>query len=340
MLRGRYRPVKLIGRGGFGRTYLAFDGDRLDAPCVIKQFAPQTRGTKSFDKAVTLFNQEAMRLHELGEHPQIPALLAYFEHEQYLYLVQQFIDGKTLIQEMLERGPTDESGVHGLLQDILPVLDFIHRRNVIHRDITPSNLIRRETDRRLFVIDFGVAKQFGEALSPEPGTRIGTEGYAPIEQIRAGQAYPCSDLYSLGATCMHLLTGRKPDILYDPMEGRWRWREALSTRGITISHELGRILDRLVLDIVGDRYQTAQEVLQNLKNISKLQGNVPGWVRQHPTGRLSVTSGSLPQESLPQESAQQAMTPSIPPTSPPSNPPSQPSISASSPPSAGTYSSR
>lgn len=102
MLRGRYQPVKLIGRGGFGRTYLSLDSDRLDAPCVIKQFAPQNQGTKPFKKAVTLFNQEAVRLHELGEHAQIPSLLAYFEHEQYLYLVQQFIDGKTLIQEVLE----------------------------------------------------------------------------------------------------------------------------------------------------------------------------------------------------------------------------------------------
>ncbi|MEM9003185.1 MAG: serine/threonine-protein kinase [Cyanobacteria bacterium P01_F01_bin.86] len=327
MLRGRYQPVKLIGRGGFGRTYLAFDSDRLNAPCVIKQFAPQTQGTKSFNKAVTLFNQEAMRLHELGEHPQIPALLAYFEHEHYLYLVQQFIDGKTLIQEMLAQGPMDEFGIQGLLRDVLPVLDFIHRRNVIHRDITPSNLIRRETDRRLFVIDFGVAKQFGEALTPEPGTRIGTEGYAPIEQIRAGQAYPSSDLYSLGATCLHLLTGQKPENLYDPLEGRWRWRDVLATRGVSISEDLAKILDRLVLDMVGDRFQTAEAVLKIVKSLSKLQGNVPGWVRQHPSGKLSNPPVEL------QSTSSVPITSPIPNTLPPSNPPqSQPSSVPPAPP--------
>lgn len=324
MLRGRYQPIKLIGRGGFGRTYLAFDSDRLNAPCVIKQFAPQSRGTKAFDKSVTLFNQEAVRLHELGEHAQIPALLAYFEQEQYLYLVQQYIDGRTLIQEMLDQGPMNELDMHGLLQGILPVLDFIHKRSVIHRDITPSNLIRRETDRRLFVIDFGVAKQFGEVLSPEPGTRIGTEGYAPIEQFRAGQSFPSSDLYSLGATCLHLLTGQKPEKIYDPMTGSWRWRELILKRGITVSDKLGEILDRLVLDRVGDRYQNAQAVLDALKYLPKLQGQVPGWVRQHPTSQLSTTTTALYQEKFQPTIDLQAPTspPSKPPAPPPSNPPS------------------
>ena len=316
MLRGRYQPLQLIGRGGFGRTYLALDSDRLNAPCVVKQFAPQTQGTKSFHKAVALFNQEAVRLHDLGEHIQIPTLLAYFEHDHYLYLVQQFIDGKTLLQEMAEQGPMSEAAIRRLLHDLLPVLDFIHQHSVVHRDITPTNLIRRETDRRLFLIDFGIAKQFGEALSPEPGTRIGTEGYAPIEQIRGGQAYPCSDLYSLGTTCLHLLTGYKPEQLYDPLVGQWRWREVLAKQNRTIGNELGHILDRLVLDAVGDRFQAAQAVIEALRHLPNLQGNVPGWVRQHPTGKLSETSVAL--QSVP---PQQAVNAQVPPTSPPSSPP-------------------
>jgi WD40 repeat protein len=338
-LRGRYRPVRLIGRGGFGRTYLAEDGDRLNAPCVIKQFAPQTQGTKSFNKAVDLFNQEAVRLHDLGEHPQIPALLAYFEHEHYLYLVQQFIDGKTLIQDLLERGPLDEAGIRDLLQDTLPVLDFIHRHNVIHRDITPTNLIRRDTDRRLFLIDFGIAKRFGEALSPEPGTRIGTEGYAPIEQLRSGQAYPCSDLYSLGATCMHLITGCKPMDLYDPMAGRWRWREVLAQQGRNVSQELGIILDRLVLDAVGERFQTGHEVTEALNLLSTFKGNVPGWVSQHNQGSLlrgsvfgdsPMTSSTAPLVSQPtSQSAPQIASAEVPPTVAPQVPPSTPRLTSS-----------
>nr|WP_008308012.1 serine/threonine-protein kinase [Leptolyngbya sp. PCC 6406] len=317
LLRGRYRPIKLIGRGGFGRTYLSEDWDRLNAPCVVKQFAPQAQGTKAFDKAVQLFTQEAVRLHDLGEHAQIPALLAYFEHEQYLYLVQQFIDGKTLIQEMVQKGPLDEAGVRSLLKDLLPVLDFIHHHGVVHRDITPSNLIRRETDRRLFLIDFGIAKQFGEALALEPGTRIGTEGYAPIEQLRSGQAYPCSDVYSLGATALHLLTGRKPERLYDPMEGCWRWREYLAQQDLEVSKELGQILDRMVKDAVSERYQTAAEVLEDLTYLPQLQGNVPAWVRQHPTGRLSENTA------LPVSTPREAPDTVVPVTTPPT-PPSAP----------------
>ncbi len=288
LLRGRYRPMRLLGKGGFGRTYLSEDWDRLNAPCVIKQFAPQAQGDKAFKKAVQLFNQEAVRLHDLGEHSQIPTLLAYFEQDQYLYLVQQFIDGRTLLQEIVQQGPLDEAGIRNLLQDLLPVLAFIHGHSVVHRDITPTNIIRRETDRRIFLIDFGIAKQFGDALLLiEPGTRIGTEGYAPIEQLRGGHAYPCSDLYSLGATCLHLMTGCKPERLYDPMDGCWRWREYLSQQDLSFSKEFGQILDRLVKDLVSERYQTAPEVLKALSQLPRLSGNVPGWVRQQPTGRLS-----------------------------------------------------
>ena len=294
MLRGRYQPQKLIGRGGFGRTYLALDSDRLNAPCVIKQFAPQTKGTKAFNKAVELFSQEAVRLHDLGEHVQIPALLAYFEQDHYLYLVQQFIDGKTLIQEVLESGPMEENSIRDLLLDILPVLHFIHQHNVIHRDITPTNLIRRDTDRRLFLIDFGVAKHFGEALSESaPGTRIGTEGYAPIEQLRGGQAYPCSDLYSLGATCLHLLTGCKPEKLYDHMEGNWRWQAVLAQQGRSVSPEFADVLNRLVMDAVGERFVDAPAVLAALSSSPTFRGNVPGWVRQHPDS--SATAAPQPQ---------------------------------------------
>ncbi|MGB3201951.1 MAG: serine/threonine-protein kinase [Nodosilinea sp.] len=277
-LRSRYRPLKLIGRGGFGRTYFALDTDRLNSRCVIKQFAPQTQGTKSFLKAVQLFEQEAVRLHELGEHPQIPTLLAYFEQNKYLYLVQQMIQGRTLHQEIATQAAYSESSLRQLLEDLLPVLHFIHEHGVIHRDITPSNIIRRQVDQKPVLIDFGVAKQFTEALRYEPGTRIGTEGYAPIEQLRSGQAYPSSDLYSLGATCLHLLTGCKPEDLYSPREGRWLWQEHLQKQGRTIHPDLAAVLNCMTKDLVSERYQTAQNVLDDLQRLPKLEGTVPGWV--------------------------------------------------------------
>ncbi len=265
LLRGRYQAAQLLGQGGFGRTYLALDGDRLNSECVIKQFSPQVQGTKSLGKAVQLFNQEAVRLHELGEHAQIPTLLAYFEQEGYLYLVQQFIEGQSLLQEMKQQGAFGERQIRDVLADVLPILRFVHRHQVIHRDITPMNILRRQSDDRLMLIDFGVAKQLNEESPGQAGTRIGTEGYAPMEQFRGGKAYPASDLYSLGATCLHLMTDSRPDSLYDPLNGQWFWREHLQQKqGVTISDQLAHILDYLLKDLVNDRYQSADEVMRDL----------------------------------------------------------------------------
>ncbi len=259
-----------LGEGGFGRTFLAIDEHRLNSRCVIKQFLPQARGTSTInqtalDQAVRLFNQEAMRLDELGEHSQIPTLLAYFEDHSRLYLVQQFVEGQTLLQELQHRGRFDEVGVRELLQDLLPILRFVHDRQVIHRDIKPTNILRRNGDRRFVLIDFGIAKQITPDSLTLGGTKIGTEGYAPIEQWRSGRAFPASDLYSLGATCAFLLTCIRPDELYEPIRGCWLWQECLERDGITISPQLTYILDKLLKDAVNDRYQTADQVLQDLQ---------------------------------------------------------------------------
>lgn len=274
--------MRLLGRGGFGRTYLAIDVDRLNTGCVIKQFAPQTQGTKSFKKAIQLFEQEALRLNELGEHSQIPSLLAYFEHDQYLYLIQQMVEGRTLYQEVNRQGAYNWAAIRSLLEDLLPLLQFIHERGVIHRDITPTNIIRRKLDGKPVLIDFGVARQFSETILYEPGTRIGTEGYAPIEQLRSGQAYPSSDLYSLGATCLHLLTGCKPDTLYSPLQGRWLWQEKLQENGRSIDPDLGNILERLVKDVISERFQTAKDALEALARVASRLGEVPGWGSSEP----------------------------------------------------------
>ncbi|MBW4469546.1 MAG: serine/threonine protein kinase [Stenomitos rutilans HA7619-LM2] len=264
-LRGRYRVIRPIGQGGFGRTYLAEDDDRLKARCVIKQFSPQLQGTKSLEKAVKLFEQEAVRLYELGEHPQIPALLAYFAHDKRLYLVQQFVEGNTLLQELAQNGVFIEQRIREVLAGILPILKFVHDHQVIHRDITPSNIIRRKFDNKLVLIDFGVAKLLSVEASNQPGTKIGTEGYAPIEQLRSGRAYPASDIYSLGATCLFLMTQVKPEDLYDPLQGRWLWRERLNEKGRTISEPIAQILDKMLKDLVSERYQSADAVMKDLR---------------------------------------------------------------------------
>ncbi|MBE9010717.1 serine/threonine protein kinase [Pseudanabaenaceae cyanobacterium LEGE 13415] len=264
-LRERYRILQPLGQGGFGKTFLAVDEDRLGTRCVIKQFSPQLKGTKALDKAIQLFEQEAIRLDELGEHPHIPTLLAYFEQEQRLYLVQQFIEGSTLAQEITQTGPFNEQKIREVLVRLLPILKFVHDRHVIHRDITPANIIRRKLDGRLVLIDFGIAKVLNEENSVQPGTRIGTEGYAPIEQLRNGKAYPASDLYSLGATCLYLLTQVRPEELHDPLSGRWLWREHLELRGGGMSERIGDILDRMLKDLVSERYHTADEVMHDLR---------------------------------------------------------------------------
>ena len=289
LLRNRYRPIQLLGQGGFGRTYLAEDADRLDTACVIKQFTHRSHNDENFVKAVRLFNQEALRLNELGEHPQIPTLLAYFEHDSNLYLVQQMVEGHTLTDEVNQSGPFDEDKIRQVLSDLLPVLQFIHERRVVHRDINPSNILRRSLDGKLVLIDFGIAKQIESSLheGSSGGTKIGTEGYSPIEQLRSGEAFPSSDLYSLGATCLCLMTACKPDKLYSALEGRWLWAEQLATLGRAVSPQLGEILNRLVKDLISDRYVAAEQVLRDLNQLPSLPQAVPGWTRQRPSSPLS-----------------------------------------------------
>ncbi len=269
LLRGRYRTVRALGQGGFGKTFLAVDEDRLKARCVIKQFSPQVKSVKSLEKAVQLFEQEAIRLNELGEHPHIPSLLAYFEQDQRLYLVQQFIEGETLAQELTRRGCFNEQKIREVMAGLLPILKFVHDRHVIHRDITPANIIRRKLDHRLVLIDFGVAKVLQEGGSDivTPGTKIGTEGYAPMEQLRSGRAFPASDLYSLGATCLYLMTQTKPEELYNPIDGQWQWRSKLAERGAVLTDGMGRILDRMLKDLVSERYQSVAEVMADLRSV-------------------------------------------------------------------------
>ncbi len=274
LLGNRYRVLQLLGEGGFGRTYTAEDTDRFDDICVIKQFFPQVQGTAALTKATELFKQEAKRLYELGEnHSQIPRLLAYFEQGASLYLVQEFIQGQTLLKE-LQQQAFSEAQIRQVLADLLPVLQFIHDRHVIHRDIKPENIMRRESDRHLILIDFGGAKQVTQTSLARQATGIYTVGYAPSEQM-AGFASHLSDLYALGATCARLLTqdlavqdasGNLSDRLYDAFNAQWLWREILQEKGVVISDDLGQILDKLLKHLPRERYQSAAEVLQDLNS--------------------------------------------------------------------------
>ncbi|NEP09236.1 MAG: protein kinase [Symploca sp. SIO2C1] len=276
LLRDRYRAIKPLGQGGFGKTFLAVDEDKPSHPyCVIKQFLPQTQSTSSLHKAAELFNQEAVRLDELGKHPQIPELLAYFSQERQQYLVQEFIEGRNLAQELATSGTFDETKVRKVLKDLLPVLQFVHQHQVIHRDIKPENIISRSlsslaslskvrtgvVEGQLVVVDFGASKLATGTALARTGTVIGSAGYAAPEQA-LGRAVFASDLYSLGVTCIHLLTQMHPFDLFDTSEGVWVWRDVLSR---PVSDALSRILDKMIAGPVNQRYQSAAEVMQDLQ---------------------------------------------------------------------------
>ncbi|MEG4213616.1 serine/threonine-protein kinase [Microcoleus sp. S13_B4] len=272
LLRERYRAIKPLGRGGFGRTFLAIDEDKPSKPrCAIKQFFPLSQGTSSSEKAAELFNREAVRLDELGKHPQIPELLAHFQQERYQYLVQEFIEGQNLQEELARTGPFSESQILSLLKDLLPVLQFVHDRSVIHRDIKPPNIIRRRISQtpiiytyptltgELVLVDFGAAKVV-EGLR-ETGTVIGSPEFVAPEQIR-GQAVYASDLYSLGVTCIYLLTQISPFELFDINQDVWVWRDFLK---VQIDPKLSRILDKMIESSLSRRYKSVAEVLKDLQ---------------------------------------------------------------------------
>ncbi|WP_298911272.1 serine/threonine-protein kinase [uncultured Nostoc sp.] len=270
LLKERYRAIKPIGQGGFGKTFLAVDEDKPSKPrCVIKQFYPQAQGTNTLAKAVELFNQEAVQLDELGKHPQIPELLAYFTQQDRQYLVQEFIDGQNLAQELAHRGAFNEIQIRQLLNDLLSVLQFCHARHVIHRDIKPENIIREsdaygkgEAQRKLVLVDFGAAKSATGTALNQTGTSIGSPEYVAPEQMR-GRAVFASDIYSLGATCINLLTKRSPFDSYDTNNDTWVWQQYLQT---PVNNQLSRILNKMLESIPVRRYQTVDEVFKDLNH--------------------------------------------------------------------------
>jgi tetratricopeptide (TPR) repeat protein len=267
---GRYQIIRYLGGGGFGRTYLAEDWHLPGKPqCVVKQLKPRAMDEASLQTARRLFNQEAQVLYALGNYDQIPQLFAHFEEEQEFYLVQEFIDGVVLDQELKNGELTGQADIMGLLLDIMITLEFVHRQQVIHRDIKPSNLIRRRSDRKIVLIDFGAVKQISgiESLNVEPQSSVtiavGSAGYMPNEQL-AGKPRYNSDIYAVGMVGIRALTGLYPGQLpEDPRTGEVIWRDKTE-----VSDELANILDKMVRYDFRQRYQSVAEVLNALGNLA------------------------------------------------------------------------
>ncbi|MEP0958284.1 serine/threonine protein kinase [Leptolyngbya sp. FACHB-1515] len=259
--------LRPIGQGGFGRTFLAVDRATESKPlCVIKQFFPAVQANT---KASELFRQEALRLKQLGHHPQIPNLLDYLEQDGQQYLIQEFIDGQNLEQELNDRGTFSELEIRQLLLDLLPVVQFMHDHKVIHRDIKPANIIRRETDNKLVLVDMGAAKYATGTAIAKTGTVIGSAEYTAPEQTR-GKAVFASDIYSLGATCIHLLTQMSPFDLFDGSDDRWIWRYYLDQ---PVSNSIAAVLDRMLQSATKRRYRSANEVLQDFYHTNQAKAS-------------------------------------------------------------------
>ena len=253
ILADRSRPESLLGKGGFGRTILA-RAIATGSCCVIKQIYSVPTGTSS------AFESETQRLEQLGKHPQIPRLLAAVENELGQFLVQEFAPGETLEVLVQRDGAWEEGEVRSLLSSLVAVLQYVHSFKVIHRDIKPANIVRGEGGDRgsLMLVDFGAAKWIERTVAK---TAIGSAGYAAPEQAM-GQATFASDVYSLGLTCLHLLTGLHPFELYSAVEDRWVWRDYLP---VPVSAGFGQVLDRMVGRSLQERYATMDAVVAGLK---------------------------------------------------------------------------
>jgi serine/threonine protein kinase len=263
ILADRYMPLKLLGQGGFGAAFLARDRyTPTMRRCVVKLFQPSGNLTpQQLQTAQNLFEREAEVLEELGnQHPQltIPSFHPG-KQDQFFYLVQEFIDGENLEEEFTKNGKFSEAQVLEILQQILPVLQFVHDHDSIHRDIKPSNIMRSRKGS-LFLLDFGAVKQVTKvAGSSASSTGIYSMGYAPPEQMSGGQVYPSTDLYALAVTCLTLLTGKQPNELFDTYNNQWNWSAYAQ-----VSPRLGNILDRMLLSSPNQRYHSAEEVLAAL----------------------------------------------------------------------------
>jgi serine/threonine protein kinase len=283
ILAGRYLPTQLLAQGGFGTAFLACDRyTPALRQCVVKQFQPSANlSVADLQKAKDLFEREAEVLEDLGsQHPQIPDLLASFsmavsrlmpgKQEEFFYLVQEYINGQTLEEELATQGKFSEAQVREDLGEILKILQFVHDRGSIHRDIKPANIMRHRNGK-LYLLDFGAVKQVTTAgISTTKSTGIYSLGFAPPEQMAGGQVYPATDLYALAVTAISLMTGKQPQDLFDTYNHQWNWCGYAQT-----SDRLEAILNRMLQHSPSQRPASAVEVLAELDSGSAVVSSVP-----------------------------------------------------------------
>lgn len=316
ILADRYLPTQLLGQGGFGAAFLASDRHTPALRhCVVKQFLPSANlSPTQLKTAQTLFEREAQALDELGNaHPQIPDLFAFFEltvpawqpgkQDRFFYLVQEYIDGQTMEQELNQQGVFSSAAVMDVLREILIVLKFVHDQGAIHRDIKPTNIMRHRNGL-IYLLDFGAVRQVTKGGK---STGIFSEGYAPPEQINGSEVYPSSDLYALAVTCILLLTGKQPTDLYDSYHNSWRWRNDAPT----VNPALADVLDRMLQNSPSARFQSADAVLTELTRLQRSPQRRPARQSQQltPPPAPAVTTLPAPASPLPAPRAKPAIAP-------------------------------
>ncbi|MBE9137964.1 serine/threonine protein kinase [Nodosilinea sp. LEGE 07088] len=307
LLGSRYRVLRQLSEGSFGGTYLAEDTHRFQELCVLKEFNPQVPGKLALDKAQTLFEREAGILYQIN-HPQVPRFRELLRDQTRLYVVQDYVEGPTY-RELLDRRRAygehfSEAEVVQFLMQMLPLLQYLHSIGIVHRDISPDNLIQRNADGRPMLIDFGGVKQLVVNVRYQLGvaqpyqatdgtvTRLGTVGYAPAEQRLSGEVSPETDLYALGMTALVMLTGQDPEALYDERRDRWLWPQQ-----VEISTTLTEVLSRLVAHHPADRYPSAGQVLTAL-NLAHADQLSAAWAQPMPVRMQPVVPPPPPEPTV------------------------------------------
>ena len=301
LLQQRYRVTKVLGQGGFGRTYLSQDTGCFDEMCVLKEFSPTDRGRETLKKSKELFHREAQVLYQIN-HPQIPKFRANFEEQKRLFLVQEYAEGKTVAKTLSERLKNNqtfkENEAVEFLLNMLPVLSHIHGMGIIHRDISPDNIIFRDKDKLPVLIDFGVVKagvtQLEASTQIHQGTTVGKAGYAPGEQLQTGEAYANSDLYALAVTVVVMMTGRKPESLIDKSTMTWKWHQWVPT----LTPWFAKILNKMLSRAPNSRYQSANEVAQALRSVSDFVGSPAAPAQSH-VSEFELSGGSRKSKGFP-----------------------------------------
>jgi len=295
VLQNRYRLVNVLGQGGFGRTYLAEDLGRFQEHCVLKEFTPPAGDAYVQAKSRELFQREAQILYRIN-HPQVPKFHTILETDDRLFLVQDYVQGhsyRSLLDYRLQQGQCfGEAEIRYLFQQILPVLSYLHGPDcqIIHRDISPENIMLRESDRLPVLIDFGAIREMATRFhDPDAtavqATTVGKSGYAPSEQIQTGRATASSDLYALAATALVLLTGREPQDLLDDRTLTWHW-----DRYASISPGFGTILQTMLSYRPDARYPSARLVQQALQELESANPLAPASTTVVPTSPAPATA--------------------------------------------------